>query len=758
VTAPDAPEGARPPHRLGTFGGVFTPSLLTILGVILFLRFGMLTGTLGLDRAIVMVLLGNAVSVLTSLSLSAIATNRRVHGGGDYHLVSRSLGLEFGGAIGLVLFFAQSVSVGFYVAGFTEALSHVAGGFALPTSVLGVALPEAVASLPPAVVTRLVASAVVVVLLLVAHRGAALATRFQYAIMAALGLALLAFFAGATASFDPARLEENRSRAPGGLPFWDAFAIFFPAITGFTQGVSMSGELRDPARSLPRGTFLAVAVSGAVYLAMPVMLAGSLDRTHLLHDAGAGALERVAWAPALITVGVFAATLSSALASLVGAPRILQAMGRDRLLPGLGFFAAGSGPEGEPRVATGLTALIALACVWAGDLDALAGLVTMFFLLSYAALNYATFVESYSRNPSFRPRIRLAGWRTSLVGAAVCVGVMVAIDPVATAVALVVLGAVHRLLVGRRLVSPGGDARRAYYVQRIKLYLLKLRGRPEHARDWRPVVLAVARPGGPVVRFAEAIGGEQGIVTFAEVLVGPLEGLVAERERRLAELQASVGERAGGCFFEVPVADSFAEGVRSLLLSHGLGQLRPNTLLLDWSADLGDEYVEVLRDAASLRCNVVLLHPGRPPDPFSEATEGLVPAPARRVDVWWRGRENGSLALLLAHLVSVTDAWRDSDVRLLRIVADDAAKALAETEMAALLESSRIEATPVVVRSTDPPFDVVARESGDSHLVFLGIGGILAGGRADLLRYNAVLARLPCTALVSAWGALDVEV
>jgi amino acid transporter len=728
---------------------VFTPSLLTILGVVLFLRFGFLTGTLGLDRVIVVVLLGNAVSVLTSLSLSAIATNRRAHAGGDYDLVSRSLGPEFGGAIGIVLYFAQSVSVGFYVAGFTEALAHALGGFS-------VRLPGVPASASPDAVARAVSSAVILVLFLVAHRGAALATRFQYGIMAALWLAILSVFAGAASALDPIRLESNRPRAPGGLPFWDAFAIFFPAVTGFTQGVTMSGELRDPTRSIPRGTLAAVGVSFLVYLALPLLLAGSVDREHLLGDQGSGALERVAWAPPLVLVGVFAATLSSALASLVGAPRILQAMGRDRLLPGISWFG-GTARDGEPRRAMLLTAAVSLACVWAGDLDALAGLVTMFFLLSYAALNYATFVEVYSRNPSFRPRMRLAGWRSALAGACLCVGVMVAIDPLATAVSLLVLGGVHRLLVRQGLESPGGDARRAFYVQRIKLYLLKLRRRRPHARDWRPVVLAISPPDAPLGRFADALGSEQGIVTYAQVLVGRFADLLPAREAALARSEAAA-PRGGTAFHEVTISDSLAEGIRSLLLSHGFGQLRPNTLLLDWSPELGAEYVEILRDAAALRCNVVLASAGRPQDPFTDAGAAATPAVVRRLDVWWRGRENGSLALLLAHLVRDTPPWREGEIRLLRIVPDDAAAGPARAEMEALLESSRIDAVPVVVRSQDPAFETIARESRESDLVFLGIGGIVHGGREDLARYRSLLESLPRTALVSAYGTLDVEV
>ena len=747
--------------HLGTFGGVFTPSVLTILGVIMFLRFGFVTGNAGVVRTLGIVLIANAVSVLTSLSLAVIATNTKVRGGGDYFLISRSLGLEFGGAIGTVLYIAQSVSVGFYIVGFTEALSQVLGGLSIPAEIAGVVMPAALTSLTEGTLFKIVSTVMCLVLFAVAYKGADIATKLQYFIMAALGAALVAFFWGAADAYDPALLEENLGAAEDGLPFWVVFAIFFPAITGFTQGVSMSGDLKDPARSLPRGRLLAVGVSLGVSRALPILIAGSVDRQHMLEDIGALTMKRIASVPWLVDVGVFAATLSSALASFMGAPRILRAMSLDRLFPGAGFFAQADTPNGEPRRAVCLTLAIALACIWGGDLNALAAVVTMFFLLSYGALNYATFVEGFARNPSFRPRFRFSGWRMSVTGAIVCVAVMLAIDPLATAVAVVVLFGIHRYLVKRDLENPAGDARRGFYVQRIKDYLIKLGERPPHPRNWRPVVLAVTRPGDdgrPIARFAQSIGSHQGILTMAVVLVGDFKSLVDERERQLVELERFVQTGEQRFFYEVPISDSFAHGIRSLLLIHGIGHLRPNTLLVYWQNELETEYLRVLRDAQLLHYNVVLLHPQGSTSPFA-TEEAVITAPReRRIDIWWRGRDNGSLALLMAHLIRETRDWRGCEIRLLRIVQAVDEMGESEREMIELVESSRIEARVTIVHSKKAPFDVIAEESGQSHLVFMGVGGISDADRMDLARYNEALERLPTTVLVSAAQSLDVEV
>jgi RNA polymerase sigma factor (sigma-70 family) len=260
-TATPAPVRA----RLGTFAGVFTPSILTILGIILFLRLGYLVGSSGLRRTLAVIAVANVISVLTSLSVAAISTNLRVKGGGDYYLISRTLGLGFGGAIGLVLFLAQSVSVGFYCMGFAEAAAIL-----LPGTDGGI--------------TRLVAGAAVLALFGLAWLGADWATRFQYFVLAALTVALGVFVLGSAGAWDGGLLEGNWAAPLGGMPFWTAFAIFFPAVTGFTQGVSMSGDLANPARSIPTGVLSAAS-------SRLLSLEESLDEPNLLRLSPKSASE-----------------------------------------------------------------------------------------------------------------------------------------------------------------------------------------------------------------------------------------------------------------------------------------------------------------------------------------------------------------------------------------------------------------------------------------------------------------------------------
>ena len=349
------------PGKLGTFGGVFTPSILTILGIILFLRMGFMVGSGGLFRALLIISIANIVSILTSVSMSAAATNIHVKGGGAYYLISRALGVRFGGSIGIILFLAQSVSIAFYCIGFGEALMMI--------------LPPL-----PLVSVKLISVCAVVFLFFMAWMGADWATKFQYIVMGLLIMALISFFVGALLKFETGMVVQNWTPSENGLPFWVLFALFFPAVTGFTQGVNMSGDLENPGRSIPLGTFWAVGLSAVVYFAAAVLFAGSLTNADMIADYDS--MKRVSFFPGLVTAGVLAATLSSAMASFLGAPRILQSLAADKIFTFLNPFSLGHGDGNNPRRGVLVSGAIALVIISFGHLNLVAQIVSMFFLIS----------------------------------------------------------------------------------------------------------------------------------------------------------------------------------------------------------------------------------------------------------------------------------------------------------------------------------------------------------------------------------------
>lgn len=684
--------------RLGTFAGVFTPSALTILGIILFLRLGYVVGAAGLGRALIIIAIANLISVLTSFSLAAIATNLRVKGGGDYYLISRTLGVEFGGALGLVLFAAQSISIAFYAIGFGEAVATI-----LPMTAPWLA--------------QAVAAGAVAVLFVLAFVGADAATRFQFGVMAILVAALAAFFVGGVPSFSGELLRANWEPATD-TSFWILFAIFFPAVTGFTQGVSMSGDLADPARSLPLGTFLAVGVSIVVYFGVAVVFAGAVPGGELATDLGA--MRRVSIVPWLIDAGVIAATLSSALASFLGAPRILQSLARDEVFPWLSPFAAGAGPTDNPRRGVLVALVIALATVAVGRLDVIAPVVSMFFLISYGLLNFATYYEAKSNSPSFRPTFRWRSPTLSLLGAIACGAVMLAIDPLAGAVAGVILFGILQYVRRTVRVAKWADSGRSARLGQIRESLVGLSADSEHPRDWRPVILAFsehAERRRALLRFASWIEGAAGFVTAVRILDDPDLDAAAIEE----EIEADIDALGLTAFARVIPALAARDILPTLIATHGLGEVRANTVLvnrLEKGAARNDEgrlqrFGHQLRTVHGSGCNLVVLD--------AEAREIVAldetPMDARRIDVWYRVGASSRLALLLAYLTRRTRDWKDAEIRLIAARPKTMSEEQTRETLESMLAEVRIVATPLVVDQISP--SAVIETSGDASLVFL---------------------------------------
>jgi amino acid transporter len=687
---------------LGTFGGVFTPSILTILGLILFLRLGYVVGNAGLGQALLILLLANGISVLTSVSLAAIATNLKVKGGGDYYLISRTLGHEFGGAIGIVVFLAQSVSIAFYCLGFGEALAPL---FTTNLSIL----PQIIAVLA------------VSFLFIFAWLGADWATRFQYVVMAVLVAAIISFFIGGFLRWDNALLVQNWSLPQTSLGFWVLFAIFFPAVTGFTQGVSMSGDLQDPGKSLPRGTFIAVGVSLVIYILSSIIFAAALPADVMMSDYGA--MKRVAVVSFLVTAGVIAATLSSAMASFLGAPRILQSLAADRIFPFLNSFAKGSGPTANPRRGVLLSAAIAYATVVWGQLNLIAPVVSMFFLISYGLLNYATYYEARSQSPSFRPRFRYFNKWLSLAGSLACLGVMLAIDFTAGIVAVAVLFGIFQYL--RRTAGPSrwADSRRSYHLQLIRENLLASAIAPEHARDWRPQILAFSdnpQRRAQLLRFSAWIEGGSGLTTAVQIMEG--KGLKMHKLREDAEalLQRDIQKNDAHAFPLVVTAPNLEIGIQTLIQAYGIGSLKANTILLNWLGrspskipDLHDRKFGMnLRDAHHYGCNIVILDAKADKWSALEASDDQ----DRRIDVWWWGDATSRLMLLMAYLMTRNDTWSEAKIRLLAVADGKGADQTIE-RIAEMLEEVRIEAEPEIIKDVDS--DTLAEYSAESSVVFL---------------------------------------
>lgn len=703
---------------LSTFGGVFTPSILTILGVIMYLRFGWVVGSVGIWKTFAIVTISTGITFVTALSISAIATAQNVKVGGAYYMISRSLGIETGGAVGISLYFAQALSIALYTIGFAESVVRV-----FPT------LDEKFVGL---VTTSLVA--------LIALRSARAAIRAQYVIMAVIGVSLVSLIFGAPI----ASAEAIAASEPAGESFWLVFAVFFPAVTGIMAGVNMSGDLKDSARSIPRGTLAAVGAGYLIYMAIPLVLVGRATTEQLVSDPLV--MKQIAFWGDAIVLGVWGATLSSAVGSILGAPRVLQALARDNVLPrSLAFLGRGTPQTDEPRIGTAVTFAIAIVTVYLGNLNAIAPVLSMFFLTTYGILNVAAGVERFLDNPSFRPAFRVH-WAVSLVGALGCVAVMFLINAGATAVSIVIVAGIYFMLERKEVSTTWGDVRRGVWSRLASAGIFRL-GDESDPKNWRPHLLVFS--GAPTRRWhlidiARSITHNRALMTVATVLP---KDVAPERINTMEIAVREHLDRRGvrSLVRIVPSDDPFG-GSRMLVSAYGLGTLVPNTIVFgDAESDASiAEFCRTLSYLHDARRNVVVVR--------NNSEKGF----GRReiIDVWWGGlRGNGGLMIILGYLLSASLEWRGATVRLNMVVPRDAAAETARANLESIVSRMRTGAMPVIHVSDGRPFhELLHASSHDSDLVILGVAE--PRDDDDFVRYwksvQARLSGLPTTLLVLA--------
>ncbi|MGB3300020.1 MAG: amino acid permease [Phormidesmis sp.] len=733
---------------LGTFGGVFTPSILTILGVIMYLRFGWVVGQVGLYGTMAIVTIATSITFLTALSISAIATDKVIRAGGAYYMISRSLGIETGGAVGIPLYFAQALSVALYTIGFAESVKAIFPGVSI-------------------VLVALITTTAVTALALIS---ADFAIKAQYVIMAAIVLSLLALVFGHDVTIDPSdAIEAAKVERVG---FWAVFAVFFPAVTGIMSGVNMSGDLKDPIRSIPRGTIAAVVVGYVIYMGIPFILTmRTPTASNALLNPDMLVMKRIAWGGQhfidSIVLGVWGATLSSAIGSILGAPRILQALARDNILPrSLRWLGKGNGPTDDPRLGTLFTLGIVLVVVTLGSLDAIAPVLSMFFLTTYLVLNVAAGIEGFLQSPSFRPTFKVH-WSLSLLGALGCIGVMFLINPVATIVALFIVALIYVWLERRQIESTWGDVRQGVWMTLVRTALLNIDDDAD-PKNWRPHLLVLS--GTPTKRWyliemARAFTHNRGLITVASILPSGSRS-IAQQEKAEVTLRDFLDRKGVQAFAKVITADDPYVGTKQLLETYGIGPLVPNTLMIgdseDSTPDSIERYCNTIRICHGAKRNVIIFRGHKGEVGETGEAESLLPPmfvrdEKRQIDVWWGGlQSNGGLMLILAYLLRTSWQWRSAEIRLKLVVPNEAAAQAAEVNMTNLTESLRIGATSEVILSEGRPFeDILQKSSADSDLVFLGLAVPKENSQEYYETLQNRISGLPPTVMVLASENLD---
>ncbi|MEM9952029.1 MAG: Na-K-Cl cotransporter [Chloroflexota bacterium] len=689
-------------QKFGTFGGVFTPTMLTVLGAILFLRTGWIVGNAGLGGALLIIGLASMITITTGLAISSIATNIRVRAGGAFSIIAQSLGLEVSGSVSVPFYFAQAIAVAFYAFAFTEGWQRI-----FPNH------PEII-----------VVFGCFFVAYTLAFISASLAVRTQYFIFAVLILALFSMFLGAFPIEIASVQSEGFTVQPEFIGsfrdgnFWELFAIFFPAVTGLLAGVNMSGDLKNARRSIPMGTMAAVILSSLIYLAVAYWFSRVATPQELM-DNQLVAVDRSIFGP-LVLAGILAATFSSALTSLVGAPRLLQAIAERNIIPR--GNALGKTVNGEPRNAMVVTGIIGfLAIVFGlitGGLDAIAPLMTMFFLITYSVLNAVVVFESLLGLISFRPKFRVP-LLVPLIGLFGCIFAMFLIAPTFSLVAVIVIVLLYIYLGQRHLEAPWSDIRSGLLV-RLAEWSAKVVDRlpTEQERAWKPDLLFPTHSVNELLgsyRFLKALAYPRGSVRVI--------GLHQQGETKSLDGIDDVIQRfnQSGIFSRVAFIES-ENDEQSLHLVMDLLQndfFRPNGLFLPISERTDAEMAERLMHRAKERGMGMLMLMQHPVVQLGRETI---------INVWVRDQSphweialnlsNVDLALLMAYQIMFD--WKGK-MRLITVVSDPENQADGQQFLERIVDLGRMPDNTEVIAATGDFLSII-EEIPRADLNIFGIG------------------------------------
>lgn len=605
------PAAAQPP-KLNTFFGVVIPTLLSMFSVVVFLRIGFVVGQCGLYQTIAMLLVAYFIISMTVLSVCAISTNGALDAGGAYYMISRALGPEFGGSIGIMFFLANVCGSALYVLGLVEAVLTT---FGLPDD--GSLSMSRSAVLPVGYWWSLLYGTVILLLcVLVCLVGAHIYAKATFLIfiivMVVLGTIFISFFAvpfrtvqlpGSNSTIGPSRANFTGFKldtltgnlqadytldytTKAMMSFATVFAVMFNGCTGIMAGSNMSGDLKNPSYSIPRGTITAVIFTFIIYNLLSLLISCTCDRILLQKDYGFLRDINV-WGP-FVTVGVYSSTLSAAMSNLIGASRILFALAKDDLFGRVLSPAKRTSASGNPWVSVLISWFLVQLVLFSGKLNTIASIVTIFFLLVYAAVDLACLALEWASAPNFRPTFRYFTWHTCVLGIIGCAVMMFLINAIYASASIAFMLLLLLLIHYLSPVSSWGCISQALIFHQVRKYLLMLDVRKDHVKFWRPqVLLMVSNPRSSVglITFINHIK-KSGLYVLGHVQLGDLDVLPSDPLQAQYDSWLSLVDHLNiKAFVNLTLADSIRHGVQHLLFISGLGGMRPNTLVLGFYDD-----------------------------------------------------------------------------------------------------------------------------------------------------------------------------
>jgi amino acid transporter len=641
----------------GGFGTapVFFTAISTILGAILFLRFGYAIGAVGFWGAIVIIILGHLITIPTALAISEIATNTRVEGGGEYFIISRSFGLKIGSTIGITLYLSQAISIAFYVIAFTEAFEPL---FDWWSASLGFDLPRQVVSVPT----------LVILALLIMRKGAGLGMKMLYIVNVILLLSLLFFFIGPV--IDPG---EDLTRVPGnnfGLFNRDSifiwFAICFPAFTGMTAGVGLSGDLKNPGKSIPLGTMGATVFGLLVYILVVWKLSISASQADLSEDQLI--MARIAvFGSLIIPVGLAACTFSSALGSILVAPRTIQALATDKSFPFQRlnlFLAKGKGAGNEPINATLVSFVIALFFVLMGNVDMVAQIISMFFLITYGTLCLISFINHFGSPPSYRPRFK-SKWYFSLGGFLLSVWIMFMINSLYTIVSYILIAVIYLFIEHYNKDEKGlvdiFEGALFQLNRRLRVFMQKHKSSMA-SEEWRPSAICISSNSferDKVLELMKWISHQHGFGTYFHYIEGYYsKQTFTESQQILCQLIEREKGYGSALYIDTMISPSYTSAIAQVIQTPSISGMENNMVIFEYDKSCPDELSRIIE-------NINLVKAGN----FDVCIFAGSSYPIRNrygIHVWIRetDEKNTNLMILLGFIIMSHPDWCKSQIKI----------------------------------------------------------------------------------------------
>jgi len=656
-----------PKGRFGTLP-VFLTAISTILGAILFLRFGFVIGNLGFYQTILVIIVGHLVTIPTAMAIAEIATNQKVEGGGEYFIISRSFGLNIGSAIGTALYFSQAISVAFYIIAFGEAFEPVIQWLQTEHGIF---------------ITKKIVSLIAMALLgiLILTKGASLGMAALYVVVAVLFVSLVMFFAGTTGYTPEPGTDLFNSKVADGLPFFYVFAICFPAFTGMTAGVGLSGDLKNPKRSIPLGTLAGTIFGMLMYVVIAYKLTISASPEDLATDQFV--MGQIAlWGP-IIPIGLACATVSSALGSILVAPRTLQAIGKDYVYPSKpinDFLSKGRGKNNEPFNAALVTIAISFGIIAIGNVDFVAEIITMFFMVTYGSLCMISFLHHFNADPSYRPAFR-SRWYISLLGAVMCIYLMFRINAQYAFAALCVMVVLYLFInysnQNRRGVVSIFQGVIFQLSRSMRIYLQKSEEEAKEVDSWRPSIICVTENSFDRLNAFDLvrwISARYGFGSYIHQVNGYYSKETVESSKDImARLKHQAEKLKSNVYLDTIISPSYTSAIAQCIQLPGVSGKNNNMVLFEfWKNDIvkteKKENKENKDQLKQILENFNLVKAGH----FDVCILGSAQkryGAKDSIHIWIKPNdvENSNLMILIGFIISGHPEWKNSVIKIFSV-------------------------------------------------------------------------------------------